>query len=199
MNYKIVILFILVFVGLPSFNQKANAQFAVTDVPHIAVNSAEWLKNISEWRKQLSEMLSAQELREGLQRIDQLKQLKSLVELADLLDDVACLSNEYSFYLNLGANYHCLKFLNFQRVNVNMSVATDLLFKVATVSSFFSMNSEARVSFIDQVKQSVETASKEMEEFNASVRSSVISKSLKGYSKKAYYNGSLGSYNRYNY
>lgn len=54
---------------------------------------------------------------------------QSLKELADLLDDVACLSSDYSFYLNVGSNYHCLKFLNFQRVTVNLSLSTDLLFK----------------------------------------------------------------------
>ena len=35
-----------------------------------------------------------------------MKELKSLKELADLLDDVACLSSDYSFYLNVGSNYH---------------------------------------------------------------------------------------------
>ncbi len=48
--------------------------------------------------------IDAQELRLGLQKIDQLKELKSLKELADLLDDVACLSSDYSFYLNVGSN-----------------------------------------------------------------------------------------------
>ena len=67
-------------------------------------------------------MIDAQELRLGLQKIDRLKELKSLKELADLLDDVACLSSDYSFYLNIGSNYHCLKFLNFQRVTVNLSL-----------------------------------------------------------------------------
>ncbi len=51
------------------------------------------------------------------------------VGFADLLDDVACLSSDYSFYMNVGSNYNCLKFLNFQGVTVNLSLSTDLLFK----------------------------------------------------------------------
>ncbi|MCQ5149635.1 hypothetical protein, partial [Coprococcus eutactus] len=86
-------------------------------------------------------------------------------------------------YLNVGSNYHCLKFLNFQRVTVNLSLSTDLLFKVATVTSYFSMNSEGRMSFIEQVKESVEKAAEEMREFNESVRSTVIYKSMKGHNR----------------
>ena len=92
-------------------------------------------------------------------------------------------------YLNVGSNYHCLKFLNFQRVTVNLSLSTDLLFKVATVTSYFSMNSEGRMSFIEQVKESVEKAAEEMREFNESVRSTVIYKSMKGHNRKTYYPG----------
>ena len=146
----------------------------------------------------LNEMVEAQMLREGLQKIDQLKHLQSLKELADLLDDVACLSNDYTFYMSVGSNYHCLKFLNFQRVTVNLSLSTDLLFKVATVTSFFSMNSEGRMSFISQVKESVEQAAKEMQEFNEVVRSTTIYKSLKSHNRKTYYQARLGAYNRYN-
>lgn len=81
-------------------------------------------------------MVDAQKLREGLQKIEKLNQLQSLVELADLLDDVACLSSDYQFYMNIGGHYHCLKFLNFQQVTVNLNLSTDLLFKVATVADF---------------------------------------------------------------
>ena len=132
-----------------------HAQFVVHDPGHTLLNSTEWIANVKKWVTQINEMIDAQELRLGLQKIDQLKELKSLKELADLLDDVACLSSDYSFYLNVGSNYHCLKFLNFQRVTVNLSLSTDLLFKVATVTSYFSMNSEGRMSFIEQVKESV--------------------------------------------
>ena len=94
-------------------------------------------------------------------------------------------------------NYHCLKFLNFQRVTVNLSLSTDLLFKVATVTSYFSMNSEGRMSFIEQVKESVEKAAEEMREFNESVRSTVIYKSMKGHNRKTYYQGRLAAFTRH--
>ena len=97
------------------------------------------------------EMIDAAHIRENLQKIDQLRQLQSLVELAELLDDVACLSRDYRFYMNIGGSYHCLKFLNFQQVTVNLNFSTDLLFKVATVSDYFSMNSEGRMSFVGQM------------------------------------------------
>lgn len=99
--------------------------------------------------------------------------------------------------MNVGSNYHCLKFLNFQRVTVNLSVSTDLLMKVATVTSYFSMNSEGRISFIEQVKESVEKAADEMREFNETVRSTVIYKSMKGHNRKTYYQGRLSAYTRY--
>ena len=104
--------------------RQAHAQFVVSDPGHTALNATEWITNVKQWISQINEMIDAQELRLGLQKIDQLKELQSLKELADLLDDVACLSSEYSFYLNVGSNYHCLKFLNFQRVTVNLSLST---------------------------------------------------------------------------
>ncbi|CAK7039682.1 MAG: hypothetical protein PEPC_01690 [Peptostreptococcus russellii] len=193
----LTIMFVLFLSFFP--DQKANAQFAVVDGPHTFLNSTEWFANVKKWANQVNEMVDAQKLREGLQNIDQLKQLKSLMELADLLDDVACLSAEYNFYVNMGANYQCLKFLNFKRVSVNMQMSSDLLFKIVTVSSFFSMNSEGRMSFVEQAKSALEKAVKDMEEFNNSVRNSIISKSMKNYTKNAYYSGTLSAYNRYQY
>lgn len=195
------ILITMVSVLLLSFfpNQKANAQFEVHDFSHILLNSTQWGGNLKKFATQLNEMVDAQKLREGLQNIQQIKQLKSILELADMLDDVACLSAEYTFYMNLGANYQCLKFLNFKRVSVNMQLSSDLLFKIVTASSLFSMNSEGRMSFIDQAKAALEKAAKDMEEFNESVRNNVLAKSLKNYTKNAYYSGTLSAYNRYQY
>ena len=96
---------------------KAEAQWVVHDPGHTFLNSTEWYTNVKKWIEQIKEMEAAQKLREGLQNIDRMKELKSLKELADLLDDVACLSQDYSFYMNVGSNYHCLKFLNFLKSN----------------------------------------------------------------------------------
>lgn len=128
MKRIILILGLAASIGLMGTGS-VHAQFVVHDPGHTLLNSTEWIANVKKWVTQINEMIDAQELRLGLQKIDQLKELKSLKELADLLDDVACLSSDYSFYLNVGSNYHCLKFLNFQRVTVNLSLSTDLLFK----------------------------------------------------------------------
>ena len=185
MKRIILILGLAASIGLMGTGS-VHAQFVVHDPGHTLLNSTEWIANVKKWVTQINEMIDAQELR-----------LKSLKELADLLDDVACLSSDYSFYLNVGSNYHCLKFLNFQRVTVNLSLSTDLLFKVATVTSYFSMNSEGRMSFIEQVKESVEKAAEEMREFNESVRSTVIYKSMKGHNRKTYYQGRLAAFTRH--
>lgn len=196
MKSKILFIIIIALIGV-STPQKAYSQIPVTDAGHIGINVAQWAKNVAEWIKQINEMAEAQALREGLQSIHQLNQIASLIELAELLDDVACLSTEFRYYLNIGSNYHCLKFLNFQKVTVNLNLASDLLFKVVTVSNLFSMNSEGRMSFVDQVRAAVDAASKEMQDFNEQVRRSVITKSLLAHSKKTYYSGAFAAYNRY--
>lgn len=180
-----------------SFSQKASAQWVVNDPLHMGINIGEWAANATQWIKQLNEMIEAANIRENLQKIDQLRQLQSLVELAELLDDVACLSSDYRFYMNIGGNYHCLKFLNFQQVTVNLNLSTDLLFKVATVSDFFSMNSEGRMSFVGQVRESLEAASAEMKSFNEAVRSEILKDSMRKHTKKTYYSGKLSAFNRY--
>lgn len=190
-------LFVLAF-GCSFSAQKVNAQMVVNDPLHMGVNLVEWGTNATQWIKQINEMVEATKIREGLQKIDQLRQLQSLVELAELLDDVACLSSDFRFYMNLGSNYHCLKFLNFQQVTVNLNLSMDLLFKVATVSDYFSMNSEGRMSFVGQVREALEAASTEMKEFNEMVRGGVIKKSVAKHNKKTYYSAGLAAYNRYN-
>lgn len=113
------------------------------------------------------------------------------------LDDVACLSSDYRFYMNIGGSYHCLKFLNFQQVTVNLNLSTDLLFKVATVSDYFSMNSEGRMSFVGQVREALETASAEMKSFNEIVRSEIIKDASRKHVGKTYYSGNLSAFSRY--
>lgn len=107
MKRIILILGLAASIGLMGTGS-VHAQFVVHDPGHTLLNSTEWIANVKKWVTQINEMIDAQELRLGLQKIDQLKELKSLKELADLLDDVACLSSDYSFYLNVGSNYHCL-------------------------------------------------------------------------------------------
>lgn len=194
-NKILTILFALALCG--SFSQKANAQWVVNDPAHMGMNSAEWATNVKKWIEQVNEMVDAQKLREGLQKIEKLNQLQSLVKLADLLDDVACLSSDYQFYMNIGGHYHCLKFLNFQQVTVNLNLSTDLLFKVATVADFFSMNSEGRISFVADVREALEAASKEMKEFNEIVRTEIIKESVNNHIGKTYYSGKLSAFTRY--
>lgn len=198
MIMKIKILTFLFVLAFAFSIQKANAQMVVNDPLHMGVNLVEWGTNAAQWIKQINEMVEATKIRQGLQKIDQLQQLQSLVQLAELLDDVACLSSDFRFYMNFGSNYHCLKFLNFQQVTVNLNLSTDLLFKVATVSDFFSMNSEGRMSFVGQVREALEAASAEMKEFNEMVRGSIIKKSVEKHNRKTYYNANLAAYNRYN-
>lgn len=198
MKAKILTFFFALAICCSFSIQKASAQMVVNDPAHMAVNLGEWGANATQWIKQLNEMIEAQKIREGLQKIDQLKQLQSLVELAELLDDVACLSTDYRFYMNLGNNYHCLKFLNYQQVTVNLNLSTDLLFKVATVSDYFSMNSEGRMSFVGQIREALEAASADMKAFNEVIRREVIRKSVAKHVRKTYYSGKLSAYNRYN-
>lgn len=197
MKTKILSL-LFAFVLCFSFSvQETKAQIPVTDGAHIGINSAEWWLNIARWRTQINEMIDASGIREGLQKINQLKQLRSLVELAELIDNVACLSSDYRFYMNLGGNYHCLKFLNFQQVTVNLNLSTDLLFKVATVADYFSMNSEGRISFVGQVREALEAASMEMKAYNEIARASIVAKSVEKHTKKTYYSGNLSAFTRY--
>lgn len=198
MKLKIIFFLFMLVLGCSFASQKANAQWIVNDPSHMAANLGEWGANAAQWVQQLNEMIEAAHIREGLQKINELKQLQSLVELAELLDDVACLSSDYRFYMNLGSNYHCLKFLNFQQVTVNLNLSTDLLFKVATVSHFFSMNSEGRVAFVGQVREALEAASADMKAFNEMVRRQIIKNSLDKHVKKTYYSAKLSAYNRYN-
>lgn len=200
MKKKILILVCIVglsFTPIPITQQEAKAQFVVTDPLHMAATILGWLEDAATWIKQLKEMYNAQALREALQDIQALQQLESILELAQLIDDVACLTTDFQFYMNLNSNYTCLKFLNFQRVTTNLKLSTDLISKIVTVSSFFSMNSEGRMAFLDQAKLALEQAADEMASFNSATRFHMMETANKNYSKKVLFNVGMASFNRY--
>ena len=190
--------FLIVLVISCSFSvQKANAQWVVSDPLHTGFTEAGWFADAASWAKQIKNMAEDLGIKKALQSIKNLKELHSLYDLAVLVDDVACLSSDYRFYMNMGGNFHCLKFLNFQQVSVNFKVATDILFKVATVADYFSMNSEGRMSFVEQAREALEAATIEMKEYNSIARATIVAKSVERHTKKTYYSGNLAAYTRY--
>lgn len=200
MKKKLLILVCVIglsFTPLPIAKQEAKAQFAVVDLPHAVATVAGWIADAKTWIDQLKEMAAAQALREALQGIEGVQQLESILELAQLIDDVACLTTDFQFYMNLNSNYTCLKFLNFQRVTTNLKLSTDLISKIVTVSSFFSMNSEGRMAFLDQAKLALEKAADEMANFNSATRFHMMETANKNYSKKVLFNVGMASFNRY--
>ena len=176
--------FLIVLVICCSFSiQKANAQWVVSDPAHTGFTAAGWIADAASWASQIKGMIEDLGIKKALQSIKNLKELQSLYDLAVLVDDVACLSSDYRFYMNLGGNFHCLKFLNFQQVSVNFKVATDILFKVATVADYFSMNSEGRMSFVEQAREALEAATIEMKEYNSIARANIVAKSVESHTK----------------
>lgn len=193
-----ILSFLIVLVISCSFSaQKANAQWVVTDPAHTGFTAAGWVAEAVSWSSQIKRMIEDLGIKKALQSIKNLKELQSLYDLASLVDDVACLSSDYRFYMNLGGNFYCLKFLNFQQVSVNFKVATDILFKVATVADYFSMNSEGRMSFVEQAREALEAATIEMKEYNSIARATIVAKSVERHTKNTYYSGNLAAYTRY--
>lgn len=197
MKTKFLSLLIVLVISCSFSIQKANAQWVVSDPAHTGFTAAGWIADAASWASQIKGMIEDLGIKKALQSIKNLKELQSLYDLAVLVDDVACLSSDYRFYMNLGGNFHCLKFLNFQQVSVNFKVATDILFKVATVADYFSMNSEGRMSFVEQAREALEAATIEMKEYNSIARANIVAKSVERHIKKTYYSGNLAAYTRY--
>lgn len=59
------------------------------------------------------------------------------------------------------------------------------------------MNSEGRISFVADVREALEAASKEMKEFNEIVRTEIIKESVNNHTGKTYYSGKLAAFTRY--
>lgn len=74
MKRIILILGLAASIGLMGTGS-VHAQFVVHDPGHTLLNSTEWIANVKKWVTQINEMIDAQELRLGLQKIDQLKEL----------------------------------------------------------------------------------------------------------------------------
>lgn len=197
MKTKILsLLFSLIFICFFSV-EKANAQFVVSDPVHTGFTIGGWAAEAASWGTQISKMVEDLNIKKALQSVKNIKELQSLYDLAKLVDDVSCLSSDYRFYMNLDGNFHCLKFLNFQQVSVDFKVATDILFKVASVTDYFSMSSEGRMSFIEQAREALTAATVEMKEYNSIARVSIVAKSVEKNIQRTYYGGNLAAYTRY--
>ena len=53
------------------------------------------------------------------------------------------------------------------------------------------------MSFVGDVRAALETASKEMKEFNEIVRSEILKESVQQHTGKTYYSGKLSAFTRY--
>ena len=69
MKRIILILGLAASIGLMGTGS-VHAQFVVHDPGHTLLNSTEWIANVKKWVTQINEMIDAQELRLGLQKID---------------------------------------------------------------------------------------------------------------------------------
>lgn len=196
MKRKIIIISLLTVLFIAP-TQKAKPQFAVVDIPHAIATIAGWLAEAASWVTQMKQMIADMELHEALQNIEQIQQLESLLELVELVDNVACLASDFEFYMNISSEYKCLKFLNYQVASVNLKLSSDLFNKIISVNNFFSMNSEGRLNFIQQAKESLATSAETMTSYNEQARSAIIQQAVKDYNRETIYNGKLAAFNRY--
>jgi hypothetical protein len=193
---KVLIISLLtMFFALPT--QKVRPQMVVSDPSHTIATVLGWIEEAASWVTQMKQMIADMELHEALQNIEQIKQLKSLLELVELIDDVACLASDFNFYMNISTKYKCLKFLNFEVASVNLKLSSEIFNKIIGISDFFSMNSEGRLNFIQQAKESLQLSAETMKSYNEQARAAVVKQAVKDYNRNTFYSGKLAAFNRY--
>jgi hypothetical protein len=176
---------------------QATAQIPVTDAAHVGLNTGQWITNIGKWLDQLKQMKAVNEAQKLLEAAGNMKELKALKELADLVQDVSCLTSEYSFYMQIGDNYSCIRALRFKQMTINHRLSLDLLAKVITTTGYFNMNSEGRLSFIGQAREAFNAAALEMQEYNEFMRANITAKAVVNHNKRTYYSGRQSAFIRY--
>ena len=60
---------IVLVIGVVCCSTHSNAQFVVTDPPHIVVQGLEFIKNLARWKQQVKQFDDAQDLRKRLQKM----------------------------------------------------------------------------------------------------------------------------------
>ncbi|MDR1368809.1 MAG: hypothetical protein LBJ72_01595 [Dysgonamonadaceae bacterium] len=196
MRRKIIIIGLMTMLfAFPT--QKARPQMVVSDPAHTVATVLGWIEEAASWVTQMTQMIEDLNLKKALQSIEQINQLNSLLELVQLVDDVACLATDFQFYMNISSNYKCLKFLNFKVASVNLKLSTDIFTKIISVNSFFSMNSEGRLNFIQQAKEALQQSAETMKAYNEEARAAVIQQAVKDYNRSTYFSGKFAAFNRY--
>ena len=155
-------------------------QFVVHD-PGTLLNSTEWIANVKKWVTQINEMIDA---RGTAARPAKDRPVEGTQIIERAFADLLTTSPEQRLQLLPERRIELPLPEISQRVTVNLSLSTDLLFKVATVTSYFSMNSEGRMSFIEQVKNRWKKPPKRCVSLTNPCVPRSFYKSMKGHNRK---------------
>ena len=190
---KLLLLIILsLCVHVKSYSQGAAI---VNDPLNASINGA--IRILTEGSQKLNQFMSNVKALE--MATDALESLQSIQEIAKLIDDLACLTTEFQALASLQTNYSCIKFLNFRIIDLNLKYSTELLTGVLLTKNLFTMTSEARLSQLAQIKQTLEKTIQDMQVINSSMKTGIVQSNYKKRIQKHYYAGVANSfsYNRY--
>lgn len=181
MKGKILVSF---FVCLSAFffTEHINAQMVVEDPLNAGINAT--IQTLNESANAINTFMAQSKLLE--MSSSGLQQLATIKDIAKLIDDLACITSEFNYAINLNNKYNCVKFLDYRLVNINLNYSTELLTGVVLSKNLFTMTSSDRISNLNKIKEVLEKTIKEMADINTSIRGSVIRDSYNKFIKKAY-------------
>ena len=198
MKQKIIILTLIMCFGIPFFStdhgSKVRAQLPVTDALNMAIHTVvrdltKTATKIHEWMQELEKMKVA---------TDAIDQIQSIREIAGLVDDVACLTSEFQFLMNINGTYRCATFLNFRLISVNLNYSTNILNKIILVKNIFTMESSDRINFLETVRKTLEKTITDMRQINNTIRGHFNKKIFANSIKRNYYSkAAFVAYRRY--
>ena len=184
--------------GIPFFStdhgSKVRAQIPVTDAANLTINTA--IQALNTISKTVDEWMQA--LEKAKIATDAIESIQSVREIAGLIDDVACLSSEFQFLMNINGQYRCATFLNFRLISVNLNYTTNILRNVILVKNIFTMNSGDRINYLETVRKTLEKTIAEMKVINNTIRGHFNKKIFANSIKRNYYSkAAFVAYRRY--
>lgn len=177
---KIVIILFLAFTAILEI--QAQGAMVVQDPLNAQINTT--IQVLNEKANALNSFVANSKLLELSS--DALGSIKSIEEIAKLVDDLACMTADFNYYLNISNNYNCASFLSFRLVSINLNYATDILSSVVLAKNIFTMSSASRLDNLNTIKEVLQNTIKDMSSIVQSIRSSIRSAQYRELVNKSY-------------
>ena len=191
MNMRKCILISAIFMFIPVFIPNTGAQlgFIIDEAAKLTGTKQPdpvYDKANEKLNQSIEQLLKEMRIIQDKELSTPIELLKQAGDIMKLIEDLVCLQQDFGFYLSLTSS-SCINQLN-RNFTINKVISANLMLTKLIYDIFnTTMTSGNRLALIEQLRKTVEEASREMQKMNLVIRAEVNNQIFKKTIKRDYY------------